>query len=658
MNYNDYGFIQIKNSNKQFQYQLGLENYGFPYSEEYLMSVESEDIHKLTETYLMLSYMSGMEAEEKKENIFKRIWNWIVNKIKAVWNFFFGVKGKNEEVVAKKKIDENIQKLKSVSQSTDDDKPVEPTVSKKTFPEIKEDPKVKELKNELDILYKKYVEINKKHSDAQDEYKSAQSNASVVDADNKENKDKLNQYLRLFEENLIRKYEDEITELNKTIRSYKDYIAEVKNGNNERKVKAEMEYNKELKKKESELQSLQKDLSLKQQALEEEKKKSLEYQTDKSQTKISIQQLQESIKRYEKSNELTKQTISDLTQKHDTLQQRVNENKIKVQRLKAELTKLKDQELKSSQTAEDLKKQYDNIRKSSQVSTPKSLPKVSTSETKKIENEIITKTQDLAKRLNVKIPTEAEIMKRLKYSTNPADINNTKINNEYYLASGLDLFQGKSQEMYDPNELLNIESDIKKNMKNIHNNGMVTWISTDVIVAILEIDSLFSGLSNLIKIIIKPDNDDEDDVLDEINDYIDDFKKQEAKVKSILNPDKWICGLDTNNTEEVDLGSSFLQKVFHICFRIKALTNYDKILKELNGIKKIKPNTKPAYANTIKEFQTRVIPCFDKSVGYYKEFRSLFINLVSSDKLAQPYKGNTRFDIQVAKNTKDLYQTI
>ena len=45
-----------------------VENYGFPYSEEYISSLESENIKLLTEEYLQLSYMSGTEAEEKKEN--------------------------------------------------------------------------------------------------------------------------------------------------------------------------------------------------------------------------------------------------------------------------------------------------------------------------------------------------------------------------------------------------------------------------------------------------------------------------------------------------------------------------------------------------------------------------------------------------------------
>lgn len=650
MNFNEYGLFEIIDLNNQPKYSLGLEDYGFPYSNEYLESLESEDINTLTEEYLKLSYMTGTEAEEQKENIFKRIWNWIVNKIKAVWNFFFGVKGKNEETTAKKKVDENIQKLQNINKSSNDAEPVKPTVSKKVFPEIKEDPKVQELKKDLDDLYKKYAEVKKRHSVAQDTYNTAHNKSENLNTENKENKEKLNQYLKLFEENLIRKYEDEINVLNNTINTYKKDIAEANTRSEQLKTNAELDYDKEFKRKSEELKRLQKDLEMKRNNLEFEKKLYSNYEKGKAASEERIKRLQESIKRYEESNEETRRTLKNLKEEHSQLKTKIADNKTKIQNLKLDLEKIKSQELKSSQKYEDIKKQHNDTKNKSTISSP---------EVKQIENEIVSKTQDLAKKLNVKIPTEADIMKRLKYSTNPADINNTKINNEFYLASGLDLFQNKHQEIYDPQELVNIKSEIGKNIKNIHNNGIVTWISTDAIKTILEIDDLFAGLSNVIKMVIKPDNnDDEDDVLDSINDYIENFKKQEVKVKSVLTPDKWICGLDTNNTEEVHLGCELLQRIFHICFRIKSLTNYDKILKELSVIKKMKPNSKPAYANTIKEFQTKVVPCFDKSVTYYKNFRSLFINLISSDKLAQPYNGNIRFNVQVAKNSKDLYQTI
>lgn len=103
MNLNNYGFIEmqktsiVKSSDRTDieMYSSGLEDYGFPYSAEHLTSMESQTIENLTNEYFALLYSSGIEAEEKKKGIFRKIWDWIVKKFNAIVNFFKGNKTKS-----------------------------------------------------------------------------------------------------------------------------------------------------------------------------------------------------------------------------------------------------------------------------------------------------------------------------------------------------------------------------------------------------------------------------------------------------------------------------------------------------------------------------------------------------------------------------------
>lgn len=76
-----------------------INDYGFPYSEEYLSSTESQEIDLLINEYNMICDQSsyvGLEAEQQKANIFKRIWNWIVKQWNKILNFFRGNKTNND----------------------------------------------------------------------------------------------------------------------------------------------------------------------------------------------------------------------------------------------------------------------------------------------------------------------------------------------------------------------------------------------------------------------------------------------------------------------------------------------------------------------------------------------------------------------------------
>lgn len=96
-----------------------VENYGFPYSEEYIDSLESENIKLLTEEYLQLSYMSGIEAEEKKENIFKRIWNWIVKQWTRFWNMITGKSSDDPGTKTAANVAKEIEKTENVLSNAD-----------------------------------------------------------------------------------------------------------------------------------------------------------------------------------------------------------------------------------------------------------------------------------------------------------------------------------------------------------------------------------------------------------------------------------------------------------------------------------------------------------------------------------------------------------
>ena len=72
-----------------------IEDYGFPYSQEYIEANESHEIDLLVNEYTLLCNQPniyGLEAEEKKENIIKRIWNWIVKQWNKIWNWIRGGK--------------------------------------------------------------------------------------------------------------------------------------------------------------------------------------------------------------------------------------------------------------------------------------------------------------------------------------------------------------------------------------------------------------------------------------------------------------------------------------------------------------------------------------------------------------------------------------
>lgn len=96
-----------------------VENYGFPYSEEYISSLESENIKLLTEEYLQLSYMSGTEAEEKKENIFKRIWNWIVKQWTRFWNMITGKSSDDPGTKTATNVAKEIEKTEKILSNVD-----------------------------------------------------------------------------------------------------------------------------------------------------------------------------------------------------------------------------------------------------------------------------------------------------------------------------------------------------------------------------------------------------------------------------------------------------------------------------------------------------------------------------------------------------------
>lgn len=90
-----------------------LIDYGFPYSEEYIESLESENID-----LLLNEYLSGTETEEKKENIFKRIWNWIVKQWNRFWNWITGKSSndpaKKTTVVVIKEIEKTENQLEAI----------------------------------------------------------------------------------------------------------------------------------------------------------------------------------------------------------------------------------------------------------------------------------------------------------------------------------------------------------------------------------------------------------------------------------------------------------------------------------------------------------------------------------------------------------------
>lgn len=80
---------------------------------------ESENIKLLTEEYLQLSYMSGMEAEEKKENIFKRIWNWIVKQWTRFWNMITGKSSDDPGTKTATNVAKEIEKTEKILSNVD-----------------------------------------------------------------------------------------------------------------------------------------------------------------------------------------------------------------------------------------------------------------------------------------------------------------------------------------------------------------------------------------------------------------------------------------------------------------------------------------------------------------------------------------------------------
>lgn len=135
-----------------------LENYGFPYSEEYISSLESENIKLLTEEYLQLSYMSGTEAEEKKENIFKRIWNWIVKQWSRFWNMITGKSSDDPGVKTATNVAKEIEKTEKILSNAD-------SGIKENKAELNE---LNKTKQEAQSDGNKQHEENKKESDETD----------------------------------------------------------------------------------------------------------------------------------------------------------------------------------------------------------------------------------------------------------------------------------------------------------------------------------------------------------------------------------------------------------------------------------------------------------------------------------------------------------